>query len=281
MAESNSNWHGRRVLVAGCTGFLGSAVVEELLAEGAEVVGLVRDRTSAATLAKHQLAGRVHIVYGRVEDLFRVHSALAVYEVNSLFHLIPAAPFGPDRGIATVLEAVRRYDPRVPTVVARPAISGSAVNAPVPLGVARFGELFGRDPKSQRFVASTTIGLLEGTRTATHSDRGERDFVHVRDAARACLLLGEALGNRPIPHVHEAQFRTGWVHGDREMLAALREGCAGRSPRAWFATPPANPLGWSPSLNFSDAIADTVEGYRESVRSRGLGTRAAQPARAA
>lgn len=281
MDEATSHWRGRRVLVTGCTGFLGGAVVEELLVRGAEVVGLVRDRAAAAEFARHQLAGRVHIVHGRAEDLFRIHSALAVYETHAVFHLIAAAPFGLDRGTTTILEAVRRYDPRVPVVVARPTTATPIVSSPAPLGVARFGELFGRDSKTHRFVPSTAIGLLDGDRVPLTADRGARDYVPVRDAARACVLLAEALVNRPIPHVHEANFRSGWLLTDCEMVAALREACAERSPPDSWAVPPANPFGWSPLLNFSEAIADIVEWYREVVRSRAIGARPSEPARAA
>lgn len=40
-----------RVLVTGATGFIGSSVSRTLLAEGHEVVGLVRDPARAADLA--------------------------------------------------------------------------------------------------------------------------------------------------------------------------------------------------------------------------------------
>src|SRR6185312_12270322 len=119
MSEPSSRWRGRRVLVTGCTGFLGGAVVEELLARGSQVIGLVRDRGSAAVLARHQLAGRVRIVHGRCEDLFRIHSALAIHEAHAVFHLAACEPLDTDGGTATVLEAIRRFDPRIPMVVAR------------------------------------------------------------------------------------------------------------------------------------------------------------------
>ena len=266
MAESTSPWRGRRVLVTGCTGFLGGAVVEELLSHGAEVVGLVRNRTSAAALARHQLTGRVHIVHGRADDLFRLHSALAVYEVHAVFHLVNADQF--ERTATTVLDAVRRYDPRIPVVVARPAAAASLLNSPVPLGVARFGELFGRDPKAARFVPSTVAAVLAGGRVPLAGERGALDYVHVGDAARACVLLAESLTSHPIPHVRDAHFRSGWVHTDPEMLAAIREACVNRYAPNVLPVSAANPLGWSPALNFAEAMADTVEWYRQLARSR-------------
>src|SRR5439155_12013949 len=161
MSDAAFPWRGRRVLVTGCTGLLGGAVVQELLAHGAVVVGLVRDRAAADSFARHRLTGRIHVVHGRVEDAFRIHSALAVYEVQSIFHLAGTDPDRLDRGTATVLDAVRRYDARVPVVMARPSGASPLAIPPGVLGVARFGELFGSgDRKVSRIVPATAIGLL-------------------------------------------------------------------------------------------------------------------------
>jgi len=268
MDKANSHWRGQRVLVTGCTGFLGSAVVEELLAGGAEVVGLVRDRTSAAAFSRHQLAGRIHIVHGRSENLFRMHSAMAVYEVRAAFHLTSPDPSSFDRDTATALEAVRRYDPRIPTIIARPTEAAPVGTSPVPLGVARFGELFGPgDCKANRFVAAAVLANLTGERLPPPAERGPRDYVPVQDAARACLRLAEAVTQEPAPRVREAAFQTGWVLSDREMSGFIRDACAGRRPPVSFPCP-ANPFGWSPTLKFTEAMADTVEWYREFAPTR-------------
>jgi NAD(P)-dependent dehydrogenase (short-subunit alcohol dehydrogenase family) len=159
-----SPWHGRRVLVAGCTGFLGIAVTRELVARGATVIGLVRDRSRAAVIADEIAAGTVRVVHGRVEDAARMHSAMAVHEVSAAFDFT-----GSDRGTTALLGAAALYHPRLPVVTARPA-NQLRINLdqkpPVPFGVARFGELA---------ADAAADGLTVG------------------DAARACLALAEAL----------------------------------------------------------------------------------------
>src|SRR5262245_15365283 len=193
MGEAVTCWRGRRVLVTGCTGFLGVAAVGELLAAGAEVVGLVRDRGTTAGLA-----GRIQVVRGRAEDTFRIHSALAVYEASAVFHLASTNPNQPDRGTAAVVEAVRRYDPRTPVLMARPTGAPMVARSPVPIGVARFGGAFGGgDRNTFRIVPATITSLVTGERTPPVADGATRDFVFVRDAARACLLLAESLLHRP------------------------------------------------------------------------------------
>jgi nucleoside-diphosphate-sugar epimerase len=70
-----------RVFVTGATGFIGSAVVKELLDAGHEVVGLARSEKSGQTLAA--LGARVHI--GSIEDLEGLRMGAA--GANAAIHL--------------------------------------------------------------------------------------------------------------------------------------------------------------------------------------------------
>jgi nucleoside-diphosphate-sugar epimerase len=276
MTDATSRWRGRRVLVTGCTGLLGGGVVRELLAAGAEVVGLVRDRAAGPA---HRPKERFRPVHGRVEDAFRLYSALAVHEVTAVFHLAgPADPSEPDRRTPTVLEAVRLYDPRVPVVTARPAAEPPPANPTphVPLGIVRFGELFGGgDRKTSRVVPGTVASLITGDRTPAAGTGAPRDFVYAADAARACLLLADAVAADPHPHLCDLTFRSGWRFDDREMAAAVRAVFDGRAEQCPAGERTENPLGWRPAATLAEALAETVAWYREFLLARFLGTRAA------
>ena len=263
MAEHTSPWRGRRVLVTGCTGFLGGAVARELFAQGAEVVGLVHERPAPDLFGADQ-GGRVHLIHGRTDNVFRLHSAMAVHEVAAVFHLAAHDPFAADRGTHAVLQAAKLYSRRVPVVTARPHQPLALARPDEPsddrLRVARFGEVFGPgDRKLFRVVPATALGLLTGAAGAVPPDGPPRDFVFVRDAARACLRAAEAAaGDYP--------FRSGWLLTDRQMAAAVRDVYAARPVVPPDSAPVANPLGWLPEQSLDETLGATVAWYREFLR---------------
>ncbi len=262
MDTGTSPWHGRRVLVTGCTGFLGSAVSRELLARGVEVVGLIRNRASAAQYARECAEKRFHVVHGVVEDAIRLHTAMAVHDVSAVFHFAGES----DRGFDAVLRAASIHDARMPIVTARPSVQlrlAKEVPSPVPLGVARFGELFGCDRKMARIVPRTIAALISGNSMAV-GNATARDFVFVRDAARACISVAEAI--EAGGHSLDFTFRSGWELTEAAMAGFASDALAGR-PLALAMGVPNNSLGWQPRTSFSDCMTETIDWYRQSLSS--------------
>jgi CDP-glucose 4,6-dehydratase len=116
----NNFWKDRPVFITGCTGLVGSWLTKYLLAEGAHVVGLVRDWVPKSNLVLEGNIDRIVLVRGSVEDYSLIERALNEYEIDTVFHLAaqtivgianrnPLSTFETNiKGTWNVLEAVRR-----------------------------------------------------------------------------------------------------------------------------------------------------------------------------
>ena len=80
-------WDNRNVFVTGASGLLGSWMVEELVARGANVTCLVRDWVPGSKLISSGLVNQVNLVHGELEDYELLIRALNEFEINTVFHL--------------------------------------------------------------------------------------------------------------------------------------------------------------------------------------------------
>jgi CDP-glucose 4,6-dehydratase len=84
---SRSFWRDRPTFVTGGSGLLGSWLVRRLVAEGAEVICLLRDWVPVSELVRSGSLERVTVVRGDVRDQALLERVLGEYEVDAVLHL--------------------------------------------------------------------------------------------------------------------------------------------------------------------------------------------------
>lgn len=87
-------WNGKNVFVTGCTGLLGSYLVKELIDQGANVTGLVRDQVPRSNLYQGSQFEKMNVVQGALVDMQTIERALGEYEIDTVFHLAAQAIVG-------------------------------------------------------------------------------------------------------------------------------------------------------------------------------------------
>jgi CDP-glucose 4,6-dehydratase len=164
-----SFWQGRKVFVSGATGLLGSWMIEELLARGAQVTILMRDWVPESRAVTAGLLERCEVVRGELEDFAVVLRALNEHEVDTVLHLgaqaivgtaarTPLSTFESNiRGTWTLLEAARQSSRLVRRVVV--ASSDKAYGAHDQLPYTEATPLQGRFPYDVSKACGDLIAL--------------------------------------------------------------------------------------------------------------------------
>ncbi len=136
-----ATWSGRRVLVTGGEGFIGSHLVEQLLAEGAQVRALVHYNPFGRWGWLQEVAADIEIVAGDVRDGDRVMQAVDGVEV--VFHLaaligIPYSYEAPESYVQTnvvgsynVLNAAKRAGAERMIQTSTSEVYGTARRVPI------------------------------------------------------------------------------------------------------------------------------------------------------
>ncbi|MEO8679080.1 MAG: SDR family NAD(P)-dependent oxidoreductase [Vicinamibacterales bacterium] len=140
---TKTDWRGRTVLVTGAAGFIGSHLVERLVAEGARIRALVRYTSmgSRGWLDRSPVAGDVEFVSSDIGDAGAVGRAMK--GVDTVFHLaaligIPYSYVAPDsyvrtnvEGTAVVLRAALEANVRRVVHTSTSEVYGTALTVPI------------------------------------------------------------------------------------------------------------------------------------------------------
>lgn len=218
------SWANHRVLVTGATGFVGSHLVRALEAKGARVYGLTTQPSSGNLLTCDIRS------YEAVNEIFSKYKITMCYHLAGLAQvetgqLSPHPTFETNiTGALHVLESCRIHSiakvilastshvygenkvpyreqyipkPTRPYETSKACIDLLAISYArtyrLPVYVSRFVNIYGPgDLNFSRLIPKTIRSVLKGEAPEMWGGKVVRDYLHVDDAVRAYIKLGEA-----------------------------------------------------------------------------------------
>lgn len=319
----DSYWSNRNVFVTGCTGLLGSWLVTDLVAKGANITGLIRDWVPKSNLILQGSINKINSVRGDVTDYFLIERILNEYEVDTVFHLAaqtivsianqnPMSTFETNiKGTWNVLEACRRtktvkrvivassdkaygaheilpYTEEAPLKGTHPYdVSKSCADLlafayyntyRLPVCATRCGNFYGGgDLNFNRIVPGTIRSALFNERPIIRSDGFFiRDYIYIRDAVDAYLLLAEKLEESKLQGeafnfsnelqltVLELTNKILGLMGREDLEPRLLNEAKGEIKHQYLSAGKAkNLLGWKPKYSLEDGLKETIDWYKE------------------
>jgi nucleoside-diphosphate-sugar epimerase len=161
-----------RVFVTGASGWIGSAVVSELIGAGHQPIGLARSDASAAAL----IAAGAEVRRGTIDDLDRLRTAAAASD--GVIHLAFKHDIAFSGGFGEAADADRRAIQTFGEALAgsdRPFVIASGILGLVPGQVAT--EWDGHGPASAHMTGGPRIRLASAEITLSLSTRGVRSSI--------------------------------------------------------------------------------------------------------
>ena len=122
-------WKNKKVLITGINGFVGSNLAKELLKNGAEVVGLIRNKNRKTLLFAEKINKKINLIDGDVENKKILKRIFTEQNIDICFHLAAQVEVGLAqsypyltwetniKGTYTFLEAIRENGKKVKSII--------------------------------------------------------------------------------------------------------------------------------------------------------------------
>ncbi len=236
-------WRDRRVLVLGCSGFLGTWVVRTLLEHSAAVSGLVRNPHRRSDFFQTLLFDRIAVARGSANPE-RLSTLLAVHQPTVVFQLATTAGEAQRKTIITadVMSAVAAHLPETAVVAPvspaerEPLFQNRATQLRV--GFVKLPTLFGDgDFVESRWHARLFRAAVHG-RTLPPPTDADAKLMHAADAAVSMLEAAEQLVNLPAAVPYGLRVEPSATMTARQLFEAVS------APLAVASDPVHNTLSW-------------------------------------
>jgi UDP-glucose 4-epimerase len=218
--------HVERVLVTGAAGFVGAAVVRQLLADGRAVMVFVRDGTNKRRISA--LLPELEVLHGDLRNLSSAEEEVRVFAPDAIAHLAWEGVKGADRNspaqVGNVMTSISLLElaiklnckafvglgsqaeygpsqgrlseqaPTRPTTLYGAAklatgvlLERMAAVSGMPFAWLRLFSSYGEDDDPSWLLPYLTRALLEGKRPAVTAAEQRWDYIHVEDVANAVV----------------------------------------------------------------------------------------------
>ena len=126
---NNSFWKNKKILITGINGFVGSNLAKELLNNGSEIIGLIRNKNRKTFLYVEKIYKKINLIDGNIEDQKTLNRIFVEQNIDICFHLAAQVEVGLAhnypyltwetnvRGTYTLLEAIRENGKKVKSII--------------------------------------------------------------------------------------------------------------------------------------------------------------------